>query len=741
VILQHPRLGKLAAHWVALLGGRAQGKAGLAQTANHSARDTTGGPTHADDSGAPLVKRRRPIGVELERDPSLVTGFRRAGIVLALTAMALGGVVLAGWALEARIVIRLFVPGPAMPANSALVAVLAGLSIWLLRDPSAPGARKMQGVILALVVALIGGITLVEHALGWSGGIDEWLFRDGGHLVQQPHPGRPSPMAALNFVLWATAILLTGARSMWGPRVGQLVALTSFALILHGAYALLLRGPGLFVSLPPYRGVTAPGVAMGLLLTTAILFCRPERGVMASLCARGIGGLVLRRGMVLALLLPAALGWLSVAGERTGLYPADISISLMTLAIAATSVPMLWFGARMIGTVEARLRQAENSERQRAARLEEAQQLAHIGSWQLDLRNNLLTWSAEIYRMFDIDPPRFGATYEAFLNAIHPDDREAVNRAYTESVAKHTPYAIEHRLRMADGRIKFVHEQGETFYDADGKPIRSAGTVQDITERKQAEAQIRQLNATLEQRVRERTAQLETAVKDLESFSYSVSHDLRAPLRAVDNFSNILAEEYGAKLDDEGRRLIKIVRDSTTRMAQLIDDILLFSRAGRRELAIKHVDMAALAREVFDELRLAEPSRHVELQIGTLPDAQADAATIRQVWANLLANALKFTRGRDPARIDISGSVQDGESRFTVRDNGAGFDPRYADKLFGVFQRLHTKEQFEGTGIGLAIVKRIVDKHGGRVWAEGAPDQGASFHFALPEGRVDARGG
>ena len=253
-----------------------------------------------------------------------------------------------------------------------------------------------------------------------------------------------------------------------------------------------------------------------------------------------------------------------------------------------------------------------------------------------------------------------------------------------------------------------------------------------VQEREAALLQIRSLNEELEARVRRRTAQLEGANAELESFSYSVSHDLRAPLRAIEGFANILTEDYAPRLDDEGRRLLKVVSDNAARMGQLIGDILAFSRAGRHEMTIVAIDMGALVREVWQGLEPQRRDREVELHLAELPGAPGDIAALRQVWQNLLANALKFTRGRVPAVIEVTGEISATEVRYQIRDNGAGFDPAYAAKLFAPFQRLHNVSDFEGTGIGLSIVKRFVTLHGGRVWAEGRPDAGACFGFALP---------
>lgn len=268
---------------------------------------------------------------------------------------------------------------------------------------------------------------------------------------------------------------------------------------------------------------------------------------------------------------------------------------------------------------------------------------------------------------------------------------------------------------------------------------RTAALEAEVAERRRSEEEVRRLNAELEQRVQERTARLEAANRELEAFSYSVSHDLRAPLRHISGFVNLLADSAGEALPDQSRRYLDTIARSAHKMGQLIDDLLRFSRMSRAELHVQPVELTTLVQEAVESLEPEYDGRNVVWRCDPLPAVHGDRALLHQVFVNLLSNALKFSRERDPAEIAVGTEAgAPGEVVVYVRDNGVGFDMAYAGKLFGVFQRLHREEEFEGTGIGLANVQRIVARHGGRVWAEGRPGDGATFYLSLPTGASHA---
>lgn len=324
-----------------------------------------------------------------------------------------------------------------------------------------------------------------------------------------------------------------------------------------------------------------------------------------------------------------------------------------------------------------------------------------------------------------------GQDHRIINSGLHP--KELFRRMWT-TIKSGRVWKGELRNRAKDGSFYWVDTTIVPFLDANGQPYQFVSIRTDITERKNAEEEVRRLNRELEERVQTRTSELEATCKELEAFSYAVSHDLRAPLRHIAGYIGLLRKACGPSLPADAARHIETISGSAQEMSALIDDLLLFSRMSRSEMRRQRVNLNRVVEEAIRSLSAEMEGRNIRWKKTPLPDADGDPAMLRQVFVNLLSNAVKYSKPRDPAEIEIGWHlVNETETTFYVRDNGVGFEMKYAHKLFGVFQRLHSSSEFPGTGIGLANVRRIISRHGGRTWAEGAVGAGAAFYFSLPQ--------
>jgi PAS domain S-box-containing protein len=348
-----------------------------------------------------------------------------------------------------------------------------------------------------------------------------------------------------------------------------------------------------------------------------------------------------------------------------------------------------------------------------------------------DLSGTITSWNAGAERLYGYSPREAIGQNITLIVPPHLNDEEG--RILDAMRRGNRVEQLETERRHKSGRIIPVSLTISPVRDANGAVVGVSKIARDITERKRAEQSLREARDQLEERVIERTAELEAANKELEAFSYTVSHDLRAPLRAIDGFSRILLDEFTSSLPPECQEYLRDVRANTQQMGRLVDDLLAFSRLSRQPIKRQMMEMTDVVQQSLDEFRVELQRRQAEIRLGELPPCSGDPALIKQVWTNLLSNALKYTAQRPQATIEIGSldGADAAEPTYFVKDNGVGFDMKYAHKLFGVFQRLHRAEEYEGTGVGLAIVQRIVHRHGGRVWADAKPNEGATFFFTL----------
>ncbi|HXZ27329.1 MAG TPA: ATP-binding protein [Terriglobales bacterium] len=688
----------------------------------------------------------------------------------AVLVTALGTTILLGYALG-RLALASFVSGYTVARpNAAVGLLLGGTALLLLRRGGAGGWRRRAGRASALGMLVIGAATLSEYLFGCNLGIDQLLFQEAVRALPSLVPGRMSALSAFSLALLGGGLLGLDWEPRRGWRPAQWCSLASLAtglLVLlgytFGERGLTSFGASVSMSIPVALGLAA--LAVGLLLA------RPERGWMRLASSEWAGGVMLRAWFPLALGTIWLVGWLSLAGARTGWYSTSVDQVFFAVPLIFLFALFIYLAARSLERMdEERRRKTEEVEqfnRELEARVErrtaELGQTVSLLEREMEERKQaeeqvrraalysrslleasldpLVTISKD-GKIMDVNRAAEEATGGAREKLIGSDfseyftEPEQARRGYelvfAQGFVQDYPLAIRH----VSGRVTEVLYNATVFKNEAGEVEGVFAAARDITERKQAEEEIRRLNAELEVRVRQRTAELEESNRELESFTYSVSHDLRAPLRHLDGFSKILLEEYGPRLDEGGRNYLERVRHGAQFMGRLVDDLLNLSRVGRQALSVQITGLGSLVEEARKELAAEAQGREVEWKIGELPFVECDPGLMKQVVANLLSNALKFTRPRARAVIELGQRPGDGAPVVFVRDNGVGFSMKYADKLFGIFQRLHRQEDFAGTGVGLATVARILRKHGGRVWAEAELDKGATFYFTLGAAEV-----
>lgn len=397
-----------------------------------------------------------------------------------------------------------------------------------------------------------------------------------------------------------------------------------------------------------------------------------------------------------------------------------------------------------------------------------------LGVFDWDVAQDHLVYSPQYHRLLGYEPGTLGGGIAQWRERVHPDELPASQASLDRHLRGEAPfYESEYRMRGANGAYRWYMARGKVLARTpDGQPLRHLGILADITDRKLIELQLQHSRDLLEQRVQERTTELSKRVteaeqinramanvmqdlqgtnrkltemsgtlaernRELDAFAHSVSHDLRAPLRAIDGFTGIIEEEYGDKLDSEGRRLLGIVRESAQRMTQLIADLLAFSRLGRQPLHAEEVSIQDMVADALGNVQ-RKADGQVAFSVGNLPTAYGDRGMLQQAFANLIDNAVKFSAAKAEPRITIDGTSEEEGVHYWIRDNGIGFEPKYANRIFQVFERLHPPERYPGTGVGLSLVQRIVQRHGGTIWAEAEPETGATFHIRLPGRKIEA---
>ncbi len=676
----------------------------------------------------------------------------------ALLAAAIGVAVLAGWALDIAPLKSILPNHVTMKANTALAFVLSGAALWLLGGfrPGLPHAVP-AGRTCAALAGLLGVATLCEYGVGLDLGIDQILFREAANAVDTSAPGRMAPNTAVCFVLLALALSLVETETRRGFRFTEFLAVAISAIAMLALMGYVYDVGALSGFTPRYTLMAVHTAGVFLLLAAGLACARPDRGWMALGMSEGMAGVLLRQLIPALALTMIFLGWLRLVGQRHALYSPEFGTAFFTWIRVLIVGAIVYAVARKVRAIEAVRQNAEEDLRQLNASLEQ-----HIAERTHEIRTaneNLKLEHDFVSLILDtvgalvvvLDPRgrivRFNRACEKVTGyfseevtgkplwdvLLLPEDLEGVKAVFQQLRAGDFPQRHENSWRTKDGNRRLIAWTNTCLLGADGKVTHVIGTGLDMTDRQRAEEEVRALNADLERRVQERTAQLNASNRELETFAYSVSHDLRGPLQAISGFGEVLLQDYGPQLDAHGLEYLKQLHVASERMAELIEALLALSRLTQTPMKRERTDLSALARAAVAELQQLQPERAVAVTIADGVTANADPQLLRIVLDNLLGNAWKFTAKQPQPHIEfgVIPAAGDAGPVYFVRDNGAGFRMKHAHRLFAAFQRLHSAADFPGTGIGLATVQRIITRHGGRVWADGEEGKGAMFCFTL----------
>ena len=643
----------------------------------------------------------------------------------ALTMLA-GAATLVSWSRgRLRPILPFGSPTPMNPLT-AVALLLAGAGLALLAGvrPGRPGPPAAR--VLGLAVMSIAALKLARNAGLSPWDVDAALFRTRlAAAADAPNRIATSTAAALLFSGLALTFAAGARRAAHaGAQIGALVT-TALALTAVVGYAQGSEALGRLGGTTPM----SPDTAFAFFaLAAGLLACRPELGIVGLARSEGMGGALVRRLLPAALGVPLVLGAMRYRLVRSGWLQPSTGVAITTATEMVTLFAITWIVAVWTDRLDHARRQSERAAAEQSEFLDsviESLPTMVFVKEARELRFVRFNRAGEVM----LGRPRsdlLGRTLYDILSSEEAAWREEADRrmieTLTEAVTSEEPILTKH---LGERTMRF---RRVPIFDRDGRPAYLLGIGEDVTELRRSEARVAELHRELEHRAE----QLQASNRELEAFSYSVSHDLRAPLRHIDGFCDLLQRRASDRLDDQGRKYLGVIAQSAKSMGQLIDDLLAFSRMARADLNRGEVDLDKLVRDVGQELAAQAPGRTIDWRIGALPAVSGDAAMLRLAFVNLLGNAVKYTSTRERAVIEVDASLSNGEVVVCVRDNGVGFDMAYVHKLFGVFQRLHRNEDFEGTGIGLANVRRIVHRHGGRTWAEGVVDGGASFYVALP---------
>ncbi len=633
--------------------------------------------------------------------------------VLVLFEIGFGILVLLGWFFDIGALMQPLPGTVAMNPVTALCFILSALSLGLLYRENKTKLENTIGKVLASLVLALTTLKLVGLFLDVDTQVDSWLFNvklqtDNFNNISN----RIAPQTALGFILTAFALLFIDTSIGKKIMLSQLIALSIGLLGILGILGYLYDVHELYTFRNFFPMAIHTAICF-LIITFAILFVHPQKGFMTEFLdypGRKNNIIIL---ISVTILVPVFVGLFLIMMTQKKYLTLSLSAAIAALCIMTLLLFLLWLSIRDLNRRNTQRNEVEQKLQKNLKEtlgykyaLDESAIIAITNKNGIIIHANDNFCNISKYNRDEL----IGKDHRIINSGYHP--KNFIMNLWT-TISSGKVWKGEIKNKAKDGTMYWVNTTIVPFLDEHGNPIQYIAIRSDITERKKTEIQLYQV------------------IKDLEMFSYSVAHHLRTPIRAVNGYTEILNEDYGTRLDDEGKRLINTLKNNATQMGRLIDDLLAYSNLGRKEIHRLPVDMLALTIDVLHNLDKSI-THHTKFKIGKLHSVAGDYELLHRVMFNLLENAIKYSSKKEIALVEIDSEEMGNDMVFTIKDNGAGFDMQFNDKLFGVFQRLHMTHEFEGTGMGLAIVERIIHKHNGKVWGEGKVNNGATFHFAIP---------
>jgi PAS domain S-box-containing protein len=655
----------------------------------------------------------------------------------ATAVIGIGGLVLLGW--EFRIeFLKTVLPGfVTMKANTALCLMMSGTSLLLLQPgETGPGKIRIARALAALVV-LIGAASLSQYLSRLDLGIDQWLFDDPDGSYGTSSPGRMAPPTATAFVGIGAALMLMDWETRRGHSPAQSLSLLVGLIAMLGISGYIYHATAL-TRILLYTQIAIHTAIGLLLLSSAVFFARPHSGIAADLTGEGSGSVMARRLLPAIFSIPIVLGWIRLRGQTAGLYGTEMGLAIYSTSTILIFAALVWFTARKMNVeydlrskaqdetralnaeLEARVAERTQTLEQQSAALSEQAALLDLAQDAIvvrDMRGRILFWNRGAEAIYGwrsdevLGRNEFELLQAKFSEPLETIEAELLERGHWEGEATYC---------KRDGPCVFVVDHWALQRDADGMPIRVLGINNDITLRKDAEANLLRT-----------VAELNRSNEELAQFAFVASHDLQEPLRMVASYTQLISKRYKGKLDAEADEFLAFALDGANRMQRLILDLLAYSRVGSKGKDLRGVSSEDALNQALRQLRGAIEDSGALVTHDSLPTVMADEMQLIQLLQNLVGNAIKYQSPGTPL-VHISATLNSGNKWiFSVRDNGLGIDPGNFERIFGMFQRLHKREEFAGTGIGLAICKKIVERHGGNISVESQPGQGSVFRFAL----------